>query len=144
MNGRVRHRAGSRGAALIAAMMYLSALTLFAAGFLSMIHVNLRTAGEAEARQVAMNLAEAGIDRALAGLRADPAGYRGEQDTPLGPGTFSVEVEPLAEPNAYAIRASGSGPFPSRRQSSARVTARVTLGTGGAPETLEWVEARYR
>lgn len=84
----------------------------------------------------AHHLAEAGVATAIAALRADPA-YRGEADTPLGEGVFTVEVAPGA-PGAYRVRAEArlaDGPIV---RAHTTLVADLRLDAAGRVLALRW------
>jgi type II secretory pathway component PulK len=93
--------------ALLAVVVYLFIVTALSAAFFQTVHQTMDQARKAERRNQCLYLAEAGVEKAIAALRAYPEVYRSETDTTLGPGTFSVEVTPLAEAGAFRIRATG-------------------------------------
>jgi len=102
-----------------------------------------RTASVAQKRQqhqVCLNLAEAGLDKALAELRARPGAYRGESLTPLGDGLFSVDVREEVPGQKYRITSTGAITGGKFMQAKGRVTASVRLGPGGGIEALRWME----
>jgi hypothetical protein len=76
----------------------------------------------------ALNLAEAGVDKALASLNATGGNYSGEQETFIGEGSYSVSV--LSEGNIKTITATGY--IPSRDNPDARrtITVMAALGAG--------------
>jgi hypothetical protein len=85
-----------------------------------------RTANRMQMSAVAMGLAEGGAAKAL-WESARGAGYKGEEDTPLGDGTFSVSVK--REGGQVVITATGWVP----RKSGARFSqsVRVVASPGG-------------
>jgi len=76
--------------------------------------------------QVAFNLAEAGIDKAIAELSRSSSTYVGEEDTPLGGGTFSVSVLP-SEEDAGEILIVSTGYVPHSFAPRAKRTVRVSV-----------------
>lgn len=96
------------GSALIAVVVYLLIVTSLSVAFFGTLHRAMSQARINEQHRQCRYLAEAGIEKALAELRAAPGVYRGEQNTPLGSGTFSVDVAPETAPGAYRIHATGA------------------------------------
>jgi hypothetical protein len=125
-----RSMKAQRGAALILALGYLMALTLFASVFYTAVHQTAGAERDAEKQQAAFNLAEAGIDWAIVQLRADET-YRGESAHTLGEGEFRVIVEPSGEDGrAFLITSTGyvmDGAIPI---GEARRRVRVVFGPG--------------
>lgn len=94
-----------RGSALLIAVTVLAIAGIGVAVVWQQLHTTLAyTQNQASSRQAAY-LAEAGLDKAIALVRAQP-GYAGETDTPLGEGRFSVQVTQTA-PGHYRIVATG-------------------------------------
>lgn len=132
-----RH-ASARGSALILAVGYLAVLTISATAFLTLLNRGIETLSRDERRQVCLNLAEAGIDTAVAALRAQGGAYAGERDTALGDGWFSVEVEAPAGGGAYRIVSRA------RLENGTwlAVAADVALGPDGTARVLRWEEVK--
>jgi hypothetical protein len=82
-----------------------------------------------------MNLAQAGIEKAVAELRRNSE-YRGESHTPLGGGAFTVAVEPLEGQRRYRVVSTGRGEAPERRFAHAVLTVELALGPDGAVKGL--------
>ncbi|HIJ74248.1 MAG TPA: hypothetical protein HPP83_09125, partial [Candidatus Hydrogenedentes bacterium] len=74
----------NEGTALLLAVGYVGAVSMLAAALLAALGHTITVAGKEEARQIAVAIAEAGIDKAVAELRAAPNTYRGEKQTQLG------------------------------------------------------------
>lgn len=77
------------------------------------------------------NLAEAGIDKAVASLNATAGSYTGELDTPLGDGTISTSVAPLSgSTTTYVITSTGYIPSSAKPLAHKTVSIQVSKGTG--------------
>ncbi|MFO7973998.1 MAG: pilus assembly PilX N-terminal domain-containing protein [Candidatus Hydrogenedentota bacterium] len=124
-----------QGFALVIALVYLLFLSMFATAFLRMVRMNMADAFNEEARIEATNMAQAGIEKAVAELRRDPS-YRGEKDTPLEGGSFTVRVEPSAEAGRYRLVARGRGEAPQRRYAHAEITVELALYPDGTIASL--------
>lgn len=103
-----------RGVALFMVLSYMLVGTVFLGAFMQSLRFTLERQRDSSRQLVLQNLAQAGIDSAIAHLQFDADGYAGEENVPLGVGEYSVRVE----------REDGSGAY--------RVTARGEL-TAGAP-----------
>lgn len=125
-----------RGTALVLAVVALVIVTMFATALLTGYRQTKQRAGDSERQLICANLAEAGLDKAIAELRANPDAYRGEADTMLGRGTFSVEVLPSATPGQFEIRSTGAigGGAPARAQ----IVATVAFDASGQLRALRW------
>lgn len=134
-------RQREQGFALVIVLAYLLLLSLFATAFLRTVRMNMADAFNGEAQIEAANLAQAGVEKALAELRRDPA-YRGESDTSLGDGRFTVRVEPLAEAGRYRVTAQGHGEAPQRRFAHAELTVDLALNPDGTIAGLHRREVR--
>ncbi|MDO8498444.1 MAG: hypothetical protein Q7S44_01535 [bacterium] len=77
----------------------------------------------------ALNIAEAGVDKALASLNANPEGYNGESETPLGPGSFSVEIT-TKDASTDIIKATGYIPNKTSPKVKRTVSVEVSQGVG--------------
>lgn len=132
------------GSALLITVGYLAAMTIFASTFLGFLNRTVSNRHWAERRQICFNIAEGGVDKALAELRTNPNDYRGEKDTPLGVGRFSVAVEPADEAGTYHVVSTGELVDGKPVVSSARVIAEVTLASTGGVRELRWSEVRQR
>lgn len=81
--------------------------------------------------QQALDLAEAGVDKAVASLNATAGTYNGEQETPLGPGTYSVSITSSSS-TTKIVSATGYVPNASKPISHRTVTIQVSKGIGAA------------
>ena len=137
-----RERSAEHGAAMFIVIGFLAVLMIVSASMFTLIRVTMTQANAGEKRQQCLGLAEAGVDLALAHLLAGQTQYRGEHETPLGDGAFSVEVDPDEQPRAYRIHATGlirDGRFV---LSQARVTVHVGLSPDGRLRGMQWEELR--
>jgi hypothetical protein len=78
---------------------------------------------------VALNLAEAGIDKAVASLNAAGNSYTGETDTPLGNGTFSTTITPK-DPSTNIIQSTGYTPNRTKPKAKKTITIQISKGAG--------------
>jgi len=140
MNGTLRTaRERREGTALLAVVAYLGIVSILSGTFFVAVNRALDRAAAQESREVGRCLAESGVEKALAELRADP-GYPGETGAVLGEGTFSVAVERGAN-GVYRIVSTG-----------ARTEGRVVPVTveveaelrDGVVSALRWVEEAGR
>lgn len=121
------------GSALLMAVVLLAVVAVGAAAVLRLYHIAFRESARGVKQEVARQLAEAGLDNALARLRVDAA-YAGEQNTPLGAGRFSVEV--ARNGGVFRIVSTGEVVFEGRVMRAAVVRARVELAAGGRVSRL--------
>ncbi len=80
-----------RGYLLIFAIVFMAIMMTLSVSIISYAQVNLTAVKQTDARQEALHLAEAGIDKAIYELNQN-ANYSGENDTVFGAGTFDVSV----------------------------------------------------
>ncbi len=82
-----------RGQILVYSLIFLTVSMLLSGALFSKVTNFLRFGSNSLLREQTVNLAEAGVDRAIWQLNETVGGYSGETDTPLGNvGTFSVTV----------------------------------------------------
>jgi len=130
------------GSALLVVVCYLAAITIFASTFLSFLNRTVSDQRRTEIKQVTLNIAEAGVDKALAELRTRPADYRGETNISVGKGSFSVEVEPGDRRGEYRIISTAEVTNGKLVLSRTRVAANAVLSGGGAVRELRWSEVK--
>lgn len=128
-----------RGSALLIAIVLVAALSIGAAAVVRLTHLTLRESGKDAKTEVARQLAEAGIEKAVATLRANPA-YTGEERTPLGAGRFTVAVRRDGE--AFAISSVGEVVFHEEVKHRAALGARLVLDVSGMVRSFTWGERK--
>jgi hypothetical protein len=96
----------AQGSALIMAVILIGVMSIGSAALWQYLHITLQEQTRHAQRDTVHHLAEAGLEKAIATLRIDP-NCRGQQDTRLGPGTFSVIVDPTDTPGTYQILSTG-------------------------------------
>ena len=130
------------GTAMIIVVGFLAVLMIGSATFFSLLHRTMSHAHGTERRQVCLNLAEGGLDKALADLRARHGVYAGEQETALGEGMFSVEVRHGSAQGVYHVTSTGFLRDGVVVLARARVAADVLLAPDGVILGLRWTEVR--
>lgn len=132
--------ANDEGMALYLVIGFLAALMIASGAFFTLLHRTMDHARAVDRHQVCIHIAEGGLDKALAELRARPGSYHGEEETALGQGLFTVEVEPPQPSGTYRVASTGflrDGPVVLAR---ARVAATIAVAADGAVAVLEWKE----
>lgn len=129
-----RARANQRGAALIFALMVLFILSMGTSVLWKQLHSNLDQQRRSWHREQAFQLAEAGLEHAIAGLRASGAAYEGAADVPLGAGTYSVSIAPGDTPGEFALEAWGRLEPAPYNYDRAGLRGRVRLENGQVTE----------
>ena len=131
----------SRGGVILLMVLVLLAVgSLLSASFYTMLHIGLSDAYQRGRTQTAMNLADAGLEKAVASLRLDKH-YGGEENTPLGDGAFSVTATAGKKPGAWRIVSTGVfRPEVSSFRAKARVVADLQLDAKGRVLALNWRE----
>jgi hypothetical protein len=124
--------------ALILALGVLMTLTALSTALLTGFHASMKQ-GNNRARQAqSLNIAEAGIEKALIELRLSSAFYTGEENTPLGNGAFTVAVTPSG-PGRFTVESTGTqNDGPARRS---HVTVDAALDSSGGVRVLRWEES---
>lgn len=129
-----------RGMALVAVVMYLGIVTLVGSAFCVTVHRVIEAQVRIEWREAGMCLADAGVDKALASLCVDPA-YRGERDTALGDGDFSVTVEPAEAADTYRIASTGRMGDATRTLAESHVVVEAVVTQGRVAQLRRLEEA---
>lgn len=130
-----------RGSALMLTVVALLIVAAFSTALLMNFHRTRARSTESVRHTVCLNLAEAGIDKALVELRRYPA-YVGESGTELGDGRFNVEVSAGSAPSAYRVVSTAI--LDQARPTQTRITALVRFSPGGDAQILEWIEESVR
>ena len=115
------------GAALFLVLGFLAAMTILVGVFLEGVHFALDRQRAASNELVVRNLAQAGIDSAIASLRRDAGAYEGESEIALGEGRYSVRLIRGPESNRYRVVATGELAAAGRVAHSFQLEARITL-----------------
>ncbi len=118
------------GAALLVVMGLLGAMTILAGAFIEGVHMTLAQQRAASNDLIVRNLAQAGIDSAIASLCGDESAYEGESDVALGEGRYSVRLTRGPESNTYRVNAIGELEAGGRVTHSFEIKARVTVQDG--------------
>lgn len=129
----------ARGSALLIAIVLVAALSIGAAAVIRLTHITLRESGKDAKTEVARQLAEAGIDKAVAMLRVNPL-YAGEERTALGAGRFTVSVQ--RDGAAFAISSLGEVVFQEEVKHHAALEALLELGVSGEVRALTWAKRK--
>ena len=132
---------GKRGGAVLLMVLALLAIgSLLSASFYTLLNMGLSDAYQRARVQTAMNLADAGLETAVASLRIDKH-YAGEENTPLGDGAFSITATAGTKPGTWRIVSTGifqpGGPC---YHAKARVVADLQLDAKGRMLALNWRE----
>lgn len=137
----IKHsRNGERGSALLISLLLLLVLGMGSAAIWQGMHLEFKSATDQRHRDEAYYLAEAGMRKALAELRAQPD-YAGEEQTSLGGGYFTVSVSAHSGGD-YSIRSQGVLASDGLQQAQYVLQAEVTLNNTG--QVLRYLPARKR
>lgn len=139
---RNNRRENQRGTALIFALAVLVILSIGTSALWSQLHSNLQQQRIAWHQEQAFHLAEAGLEKAVAMLRTGSDAYQGETQTELGPGHFTVTVQPGAEPNSFVIESRGVLDNAAYHYDRARLRARLRLAPNGQVRAYAWESVR--
>lgn len=118
------------GVALFMILGFLGAMTILVGAFLEGVHFTLAQQREASSELIVRNLAQAGIDSAIASLRRDAGAYEGESGVALGEGRYSVRLLREPESDSYRVVATGELEAAGRVTHSFQLEARVVLQDG--------------
>ena len=118
------------GVALFIVLGFLGAMTILAGAFLEGVHFTLAQQRAASNELIVRNLAQAGIDSAIASLRRDAGAYEGEFAVALGEGRYTVRLVREPESNNYRVVATGELEAAGRVVHSFELEARVVVQDG--------------
>ncbi len=128
------------GAILLMVLALLAIGSLLSASFYALLNKGLSDAYQRARVQTAMNLADAGLEKAVASLQTDTH-YAGEENTRLGEGVFSVTATAGAKPGLWQIVSTGVfHPNQRRFHAKAQVVADLHLDAKGRVLALNWRE----
>ena len=104
-----RHRLDRKqgGVIMLMVLALLAIGSLLSASFYALLNAGLSDAYQRARVQTAMNLADAGLEKAVASLRTDP-NFAGEENTWLGEGVFSVTATAGTKPGTWQIVSTGT------------------------------------
>lgn len=118
----------SPGQILIIVLLFFLVVLVIAGALLGLVFQNVRGTRLGLTGEQAMQLAEAGVDRAIWQLNETTGAYTGETGTVLGAGVFDVAVTTLSS-SLKEITATGYVPSKVAPQSTRQVKVQVTIST---------------
>ena len=125
---RQQHQAGQ---ALIISILFLVVVLVLVSSLMEFVGLNVRGTRSAVAKEQALQLAEAGIDKAVWQLNQTVGTYVGETDTALSTGVFDVSVATLSSV-LKDITATGYIPNKTSPIATKQVKVHATIETTGA------------
>ena len=131
--GTCRWKRGDTGLAAILVIGYLAVVSLLAATFLTALNRNITRATKSERHQICVNIAEGGVEQAIASIRG---GVDAGQTGALGDGQFAVTVQEVAG----ALEITSTATLTDSPNVRARVTALVAREAAGGVRVLQWKE----
>lgn len=132
------YRPREAGSVLIVAIVFVAILSIGTSAALRHLHMTMAEIKRQENVEAAPALAEAGLEKAFAMLRAHPGAYAGESDTPLGDGRFSVAVTRGPRAGVYAVRSEGIVADGVGRGEKQVIVAEMEIQPGGGLRTGPW------
>ncbi len=117
-----------RSYALMNALVFLTILTIMAIALINLTLSGFKYINQSHTSVQAQDIAEGGIYKALYELNQPNSTYTDETDTPLGNGTFTVQVSPDPNNPNYKIITS-TGYIPNSASYRMKKTIRVTITT---------------
>ncbi|MBX7255188.1 MAG: hypothetical protein K1Y02_02410 [Candidatus Hydrogenedentes bacterium] len=128
-----RREHGNEGIALIFVLGYLAVVTLLAATFLTTLNRNISRATASQAHQVCVNIAEGGVEQAIAALRE---GGAADQVGTLGQGHFTATVRGVN--GAFEIVSTAT--LTDSPDVRTRIVASVSREASGGVRVVSWNE----
>ncbi len=121
------------GAALFMALISLVIMGSLASMFVLNLSYGFSSFNKQIKSQIAFNLAEAGIEKAIWHLNYRKSRlYKGEKDTPLGQGAFTVTIiEPNPDSKNFTIISQGFYPDSSHAQAECALIAVIAFDKKG-------------
>ncbi len=130
-----------RGFAVAYVLIIMILLAMISTSVFVVIAGNLLAVRRAHTRQLALNIAEAGVAKAIYELTRNPS-YSGETRTPFNPGEFSIEVTPQAGSRVFSVTSTALltvGDKEYRRSISAGVRME-RIGARTLGRVIQWIE----
>jgi hypothetical protein len=113
------------GQIILIGLAFFGIIVLFSGAILGYITTNLKSESQNIAKNQALQLAEAGMDKAAYQLNKDSS-YTGESNTALGNGTFTTSVSTISS-SAKTITSTGYVPNSANPQATRVVKTTVTI-----------------
>ncbi len=120
-----------RGQVLIISLIFMVVILALAIGLLGFVFQNVAATRNALAKEQALQLADAGIDKAIFKLNETAGNYIGETGTVLATGEFDVSVAPI-NPTRKEITAIGYVPGKNQPKAQKEVRAVVSISATSA------------
>jgi Tfp pilus assembly protein PilX len=118
----------SSGQIMILSIIFLVVVMTLVSALLSYVFLNVRATRIAVAKEQALQLAEAAIDKAVWQLNQTAGGYTGETGTILGAGVFDTSISNLSS-SLREITATGYIPNKAAPQVTKQIKVRVSIDT---------------
>ena len=136
-----KKQSNDTGTALLITIALLGVLTVLSGVFFAYLNQTLQISAQETRNITCTYLADAGINKALAEITANPAtNYRGEKNTSFGEGSFTVCVTPGTSDKTWHITATGFLPNLKSLETKVTVEADATCDVNGAIICLSWKE----
>lgn len=135
--GKTNRRHGERGAALLIAVVMMGVFAIMGTAYWRHLHVTLAHARGNAKLQVSRELAEAGIARAVAEMRAGNTAFTAADRVPLGEGVYSVAISP-GPGDTREIIAMGALADGETLSRTVRIRALLHLDAAGKPQGVEY------
>ena len=119
------------GQALIISILFLVVVLVLVSTLMEFVGLNVRGTRSAVAKEQALQLAEAGIDKAVWELNQTAGAYTGENGTVLGTGVFDVSVSDISG-SVKEITATGHVPSKTNQRATRQVRVKVNISTASA------------
>ena len=132
----------NRGVVLLMALVLLIVMGSLASIFVLNLSSGFSLSHKQIKSQIAFNLAEAGIEKAIWHLRQPGAGYEGERDTRLGDGTFTVSVV-NTHPDIKEVTVISRGFYPDSEKPQAECMLMAILDAGKGIKVLLWKQISH-
>lgn len=127
-----------RGAAMLLTVIMMGVFAVMGTAYWRHLHVTLSHARDNAKAQISRELAEAGIARAIAELRAGNVAFTSAERVPLGEGIYSVTLGPKST-NIQEVTATGALADGDELRRLVRIRATIHLDAAGRPASVEYL-----
>ncbi|MDP3741453.1 MAG: hypothetical protein Q8R08_03980 [bacterium] len=121
----------NKGQVIIISLMFMLIILSLAAALFGYVFQNVSATRRAVAKEQALQLADAGIDKAVYELNQSAGGYTGESGTVLGTGVFDVTVQVISN-SVREVTATGYAPDRTNPKATRQIKVQIGISSVNA------------